>query len=140
MDKNKIIISINEKLKEFGVDDCQVNLDASALVLNIEKEDKIPEYKIAVTPTSEEAIYIYCAFAHGLTEAKDIRRLFAVCNEFNGESFLKFSLTKKFIKISYTIPEFIDDIEYVVRVITVIPNLIAEFYEDMLTKVDKIRG
>lgn len=140
MEKIEIINKVNELLKKYEINDAEIKEDIPALLLKVEKEDNIPSYKIAIQPLDDGSINIYTAFSHGLTETKQSRRLLGLCNDFNNQSFLKFVVTKKFIKVSHMIPEFMNDIEYIVRVVTVIPNLISEFYDDLLARVNKIRG
>ena len=56
-----------------------------------------------------------------------------VVNTFNEQSFLKFIVKKEFVKVEYNIAELEkDDVKKVIRVISIIPNILFEFYKDLV--------
>ena len=92
----------------------------------------MPSYKIAVSMIEEGYISIYTSFKHSAVLKKEIVELLRVCNTFNEQSFLKFIVKKQFIKVEYNMPELSnDDINKVISIITIIPNILFDFYKDL---------
>ena len=56
-----------------------------------------------------------------------------VINTFNEQTFMKFIVKKEFIKVEYNIPELqINDIDKVIRIISIVPNILYDFYKDLV--------
>ena len=127
---NDYINSIKSAFNSLGINDVVVK-DGS-LIIPIEKEDDMPSYKIAVTMIEEGYLSIYTSFKHSAVLKKELIELLKVVNTFNEQSFLKFVVKNKFIKVEYNIPELNNvDIDRVIRIITIIPNILFDFYNDL---------
>jgi len=124
------INSIKSAFNSLGVSD--VLIKDGTLIIPIEKEDIMPSYKIAVTMIEEGYLSIYTSFKHSAVLKKELVELLKVVNTFNEQSFLKFIVKNKFIKVEYNMPELnIEDIDKVISIITIIPNILFDFYKDL---------
>lgn len=133
MNINEFLNKIVSKFKEFDVDDIETTVSKpnNSLLIPIIDND-MPKYKIAVSFIDEGYLSIYTCFKHNAVLKNELFKLLKLINEFNTQSFLNFSIDKNYIKISYNMPEITDeDILQVVKVISLIPNVIYEFYQDM---------
>ena len=127
---SEFINSIKSTFNSLGVDD--IIIKDGTLIIPIEKEDKMPSYKIAVTMLEEGYLSIYSSFKHTAVLKKELVELLKVVNMFNEQSFLKFIVKKEFIKVEYNMPELNDyDIDKVIRIISIIPNILFDFYKDL---------
>ena len=64
---------------------------------------------------------------------KEVQDLLKTINIFNQQSFLKFIVNKEFIKVEYNLPELsYEDIDKVIRIISIIPNILYDFYGDLV--------
>lgn len=118
---------LNNTFKSFDVNDCIIKNDS--LILPIDKEKDFPNYKILFSFKQKDD-----AEASSFFYLKEVNNdIFKMINDFNGESFLKFSIEEDVLKISYP---FIglkqDDFNYVCEVLTLIPTVIHEFSDDLL--------
>ena len=124
------ITSIKDAFSTLGVNDIVIKKDT--LIIPIEQEDNMPAYKIAVSVIEEGYVSIYTSFKHKAVLKKEVQDLLKVINIFNQQSFLKFIVNKEFIKVEYNIPELsFEDIDRVIRVISIIPNILYDFYGDL---------
>ena len=127
---NDFINSIKSAFNSLGVNDVVVK-DGS-LIIPIEKEEKMPSYKIAVTMIEEGYLSIYTSFKHCAVLKKELVELLKVVNTFNEQSFLKFIVKREFIKVEYNMPELNStDIDKVISIISIIPNILFDFYKDL---------
>lgn len=128
MNKSEFLNNIKLKFQEFDINDLE--LKDNSLVIPV-IDDDMPKYKIAVTFIDDEYLSIYACFKHNAVLKSEMVKLLQTINEFNNQSFLTFFVDKTFIKITYNMPELNNkDIEKVVRIISLIPNIIYEFYQD----------
>lgn len=128
---NDFINSIKSAFNSLGVND--IIIKDGTLIIPIEKEEKMPSYKIAVTMIEEGYLSIYTSFKHHAVLKKELVELLKVVNTFNEQSFLKFIVKREFIKVEYNIPELSDlDIDKVIRIISIIPNILFDFYNDLV--------
>lgn len=128
MNKSEFLNNIKLKFQEFEINDLE--LKDNSLVIPV-IDDDMPKYKIAVTFIDDEYLSIYACFKHNAVLKSEMVKLLQTINEFNNQSFLTFFVDKTFIKITYNMPELNNkDIEKVVRIISLIPNIIYEFYQD----------
>lgn len=133
MQINEFINDLQIKFKEFSITDTIIKKgDKDNTLLIPITDEEIPSYKLAISFVEEGYISIYTAFAHNAMLKKELTKLLKVLNEFNQQSFVKFTLDKKYIKVSYMMPE-VDqnDVDKVLRIITLIPNIIYDFYFDL---------
>lgn len=132
MQINEFISDLQIKFKEFSITDTIIKKGdkGDSLLIPITDEE-MPSYKLAVSFVEEGYVSIYTAFTHNAILKKELSKLLNTLNEFNQQSFVKFTLDKKYIKVSYMIPE-VDqtDVDKVLRIITLIPNVIYDFYLD----------
>ncbi len=139
MQINEFINNLQMKFKEFSVDDTIIKKDdtGSSLIIPITDEE-VPSYKLAVSFIEDGYLSIYTAFCHNAVLKKELGSILTTLNEFNQQSFVKFTLDKKYIKVSYNIPEVDqDDVEKIVRIISIIPNIIYDFYQDLKQYLQK---
>ena len=128
MNKSEFLNNIKLKFQEFEINDLE--LKDNCLVIPV-IDDDMPKYKIAVTFIDDEYLSIYACFKHNAVLKSEMVKLLQTINEFNNQSFLTFFVDKTFIKITYNMPELNNkDIEKVVRIISLIPNIIYEYYHD----------
>lgn len=124
------INSIKSAFNSLGIND--VLIKDGTLVIPIEEEEGMPSYKIAVTMIEEGYLSIYTSFKHSAVLKKELIELLKAVNKFNEQSLLKFIVKKEFIKVEYNMPELSDaDIDKVIRIITIIPNILFDFYKDL---------
>lgn len=127
---NDFINSIKNAFNSLGVNDILIKDDT--LIIPIEKEEQMPSYKIAVTMIEEGYLSIYTSFKHNVVLKKELVELLKDVNTFNEQSFLKFIVKREFIKVEYNMPELSDlDIDKVIRIISIIPNILFDFYNDL---------
>lgn len=132
MNINEFLNNIKLKFKQFDINDIEIikSNPFNTLIIPIVDED-LPSYKLAVTFIEEGYLSIYACFKHQAVLKSEMIKLLQTVNEFNNQSFVNFYVNKSFIKISYNLPEIDDkDIDKVMRIITLIPNVIFEFYQD----------
>lgn len=135
MNCKDFIKNLKKEFNKFGVNDVFVKDDS--LILNIDKEENMPAYKIAVTFLDEGYLSIYAYFKHNAVLKKEYIELLNVINTFNEQSFLKFIANKEHIKIEYNIPELDDkDIDKIIRIITIIPNILFDYRNDLIKYLD----
>lgn len=125
------LISLKNEFNTLGVND--ILIKDNTLIIPIDEEEGMPSYKIAVTMIEEGYLSIYTSFKHNAVLKKELVELLKVVNTFNEQSFLKFIVKKEFIKVEYNIAELEkDDVKKVIRVISIIPNILFEFYKDLV--------
>lgn len=125
------LISLKNEFNTLGVND--ILIKDNTLIIPIDEEEGMPGYKIAVTMIEEGYLSIYTSFKHNAVLKKELVELLKVVNTFNEQSFLKFIVKKEFIKVEYNIAELEkDDVKKVIRVISIIPNILFEFYKDLV--------
>ena len=125
------ISSIKDAFITLGVND--VIVKKNTLIIPIEKEDNMPSYKIAVSVIEDGYVSIYTSFKHKAILKKEVQDLLKTINIFNQQSFLKFIVNKEFIKVEYNLPELsYEDIDKVIRIISIIPNILYDFYGDLV--------
>ena len=130
MNCSDFINGLKSNFNTLGINDVYILEDS--LIIPIEEEDGMPSYKIAVSMIEEGYISIYTSFKHSAVLKKEIVEILRVCNTFNEQSFLKFIVKKQFIKVEYNMPELSnDDINKVISIITIIPNILFDFYKDL---------
>ena len=120
--------------REYDVDDLYIKTvkGEPTLILIIDEEDDVPEYKIYINLRDEDYLSIHSRFKRNSTSVKDFKDLCIMANRFNFESFLKFTITQKYVVVSYNIPDVSEDSpEQVVKTLCLMPSLIAEFYVEM---------
>ena len=123
--------SLKDAFIALGVNDVSIKKDS--LIIPIEKEDNMPSYKIAVSLIEEGYVSIYTSFKHKAVLKKEMQELLKIINLFNQQSFLKFVVNKEFIKVEYNMPELsYEDADKVIRIITIIPNILFDFYGDLV--------
>lgn len=126
------LISLKNEFNTLGVND--ILIKDNTLIIPIDEEEGMPSYKIAVTMIEEGYLSIYTSFKHNAVLKKELVELLKVVNTFNEQSFLKFIVKKEFVKVEYNIAELEkDDVKKVIRVISIIPNILFEFYKDLVT-------
>ncbi len=131
MNCSEFIINIKNAFNELGVKDVVVKNDT--LIVPIDEEEKMPGYKIAVSMIEEGYLSIYTSFKHNAVLKKELVELLKIVNTFNEQSFLKFIVKKEFIKVEYNMAELDTvDVEKVIRIISIIPNLLFVFYQDFV--------
>ena len=133
MNKELFYDEIINTFKQFEVEDIvKINKgDHRFLVLKIDEEDDLKEYKIIIDFMDDDYLSIYTSFKHNVVTNNDKINLLKIINKFNKESFLKFQVDNKYLFINYNLPELNqDDYEKVVRIVCIIPNLIKEFHAD----------
>lgn len=127
----EFINNLKDAFITLGVNDVIIKKDS--LIIPIEKEDNMPSYKIAVSIIEEGYVSIYTSFKHKAVLKKEIQELLKIVNLFNQQSFLKFIVNKEFIKVEYNMPELsYEDADKVIRIITIIPNILFDFYGDLV--------
>lgn len=125
------LISLKNEFNTLGVND--ILIKDNTLIIPIDEEEGMPSYKIAVTMIEEGYLSIYTSFKHNAVLKKELVELLKVVNTFNEQSFLKFIVKKEFVKVEYNIAELEkDDVNKVIRVISIIPNILFEFYKDLV--------
>lgn len=125
------LISLKNEFNTLGVND--ILIKDNTLIIPIDEEEGMPSYKIAVTMIEEGYLSIYTSFKHNAVLKKELVELLKVVNTFNEQSFLKFIVKKEFVKVEYNIAEVEkDDVKKVIRVISIIPNILFEFYKDLV--------
>ena len=125
------LISLKNEFNTLGVND--ILIKDNTLIIPIDEEEGMPSYKIAVTMIEEGYLSIYTSFKHNAVLKKELVELLKVVNTFNEQSFLKFIEKKEFVKVEYNIAELEkDDVKKVIRVISIIPNILFEFYKDLV--------
>lgn len=125
------LISLKNEFNTLGVND--ILIKDNTLIIPIDEEEGMPSYKIAVTMIEEGYLSIYTSFKHNAVLKKELVELLKVVNVFNEQSFLKFIVKKEFVKVEYGIAELEkDDVKKVIRVISIIPNILFEFYKDLV--------
>ena len=125
------LISLKNEFNTLGVND--ILIKDNTLIIPIDEEEGMPSYKIAVTMIEEGYLSIYTSFKHNAVLKKELVELLKVVNTFNEQSFLKFIVKKEFVKVEYNIAELEkDDVKKVIRVISIIPNILFEFYKDLV--------
>ncbi len=125
------LISLKNEFNTLGVND--ILIKDNTLIIPIDEEEGMPSYKIAVTMIEEGYLSIYTSFKHNAVLKKELVELLKVVNTFNEQSFLKFIVKKEFVKVEYNIAELEkDDVKKVIRVISIIPNILFEFYSDLV--------
>ena len=125
------LISLKNEFNTLGVND--ILIKDNTLIIPIDEEEGMPSYKIAVTMIEEGFLSIYTSFKHNAVLKKELVELLKVVNTFNEQSFLKFIVKKEFVKVEYNIAELEkDDVKKVIRVISIIPNILFEFYKDLV--------
>jgi hypothetical protein len=125
------LISLKNEFNTLGVND--ILIKDNTLIIPIDEEEGMPGYKIAVTMIEEGYLSIYTSFKHNAVLKKELVELLKVVNTFNEQSFLKFIVKKEFVKVEYNIAELEkDDVKKVIRVISIIPNILFEFYKDLV--------
>jgi hypothetical protein len=125
------LISLKNEFNTLGVND--ILIKDNTLIIPIDEEEGMPSYKIAVTMIEEGYLSIYTSFKHNAVLKKELVELLKVVNTFNEQSFLKFIVKKEFVKVEYNIAELEkDDVKKVIRVISIIPNILFEFYRDLV--------
>lgn len=131
MNCKEFISSIKDGFVKLGVGDVVVKNDT--LLIPIDEEECMPSYKIAVSMIDEGYLSIYTSFKHSAVLKKELVELLKVVNTFNEQYFLKFIVKKEFIKVEYNMAELDDiDVDKVIRIISIIPNLLFEFYQDLV--------
>lgn len=131
MNKDLFFKEIEKKFRSFGVDDSYL-LDSANYILPIDSEPGIPAYKIVISMLDEDYLTVYACFKHDAILKKEVSELCQVLNHFNQESFLTFTAEKEVVKITYPMPEIDEsDVLRVVKISTLMPTLIAEFYPDL---------
>ena len=125
------LISLKNEFNTLGVND--ILIKDNTLIIPIDEEEGMPSYKIAVTMIEEGYLSIYTSFKHNAVLKKELVELLKVVNTFNEQSFLKFIVKKEFVKVEYNIAELEkDDVKKVIRVISIIPNILFDFYNDLV--------
>jgi hypothetical protein len=125
------LISLKNEFNTLGVND--ILIKDNTLIIPIDEEEGMPSYKIAITMIEEGYLSIYTSFKHNAVLKKELVELLKVVNTFNEQSFLKFIVKKEFVKVEYNIAELEkDDVKKVIRVISIIPNILFEFYRDLV--------
>lgn len=125
------LISLKNEFNTLGVND--ILIKDNTLIIPIDEEEGMPSYKIAVTMIEEDYLSIYTSFKHNAVLKKELVELLKVVNTFNEQSFLKFIVKKEFVKVEYNIAELEkEDVKKVIRVISIIPNILFEFYSDLV--------
>ena len=125
------LISLKNEFNTLGVND--ILIKDNTLIIPIDEEEGMPSYKIAVTMIEEGYLSIYTSFKHNAVLKKELVELLKVVNTFNEQSFLKFIVKKEFVNVEYNIAELEkDDVNKVIRVISIIPNILFEFYKDLV--------
>jgi hypothetical protein len=125
------LISLKNEFNTLGVND--ILIKDNTLIIPIDEEEGMPSYKIAITMIEEGYLSIYTSFKHNAVLKKELVELLKVVNTFNEQSFLKFIVKKEFVKVEYNIAELEkDDVKKVIRVISIIPNILFEFYKDLV--------
>ena len=131
MNCKEFITNLKNAFNSLGINDVLIKNDS--LIIPLEEEEMMPSYKIAVTFIEEGYLSIYTSFKHNAILKKEFGELLKVVNTFNEQSFLKFVVKKEFIKVEYNIPELQNsDVDKVIRIITIIPNILFEFYRDLV--------
>lgn len=127
----EFINNLKSAFNSLGIND--VYLKNDNLIIPIEKEEGMPGYKIAVSFIEDGYLSIYTSFKHNAVLKKELVELLKVINTFNEQTFLKFIVKKEFIKVEYNIPELqINDIDKVIRIISIVPNILYDFYKDLV--------
>lgn len=135
MNCKEFIKDLKEAFNEFGVNDITIKEDS--LIITIDKEDIMPTYKLAISFLDDGYLSIYTYFKHNAVLKKEYLQLLNVINTFNEQSFLKFLLSKQHIKVEYNIPELDNsDVNKVIRIITIIPNILYEYRNDIIQYLD----
>ena len=80
MNCKDFIKNLKIEFNKFGVNDVFVKDDS--LILNIEKEENMPAYKLAVTFLDEGYLSIYSYFKHNAVLKKEFFELLNVINTF----------------------------------------------------------
>lgn len=123
--------NIKSLLKVFN-EESVIDEQTKTLIFNVESEDNVPSYKVAISINDNSVVSIYAAFKHNCVLKDEIAKLNKKINEFNKDTFLKFVVIDNFVKIVYEIPEIESgDEEWVLRVASLFPSMIAEFYADL---------
>ena len=131
MNCSDFLISLKNEFNTLGVND--ILIKDNTLIIPIDEEEEMPSYKIAVTMIEEGYLSIYTSFKHNAVLKKELVELLKVVNTFNEQSFLKFIVKKEFVKVEYNIAELEkEDVKKVIRVISIIPNILFEFYSDLV--------
>lgn len=131
MNCSDFLISLKNEFNVLGVTDTVIK--DKTLIIPIDEEEGMPAYKIAATMIEEGYLSIYTSFRHNAVLKKELVELLKVINTFNEQSFLKFILKKEFIKVEYNIAELDkEDVLKVIRIISIIPNILFEFYKDLV--------
>lgn len=135
MNCKEFIKDLKDAFNEFGVND--ITIKEESLIITIDKEDIMPTYKLAVSFLDDGYLSIYTYFKHNAVLKKEYLQLLNVINTFNEQSFLKFLLNKQHIKVEYNIPELDNlDVNKVIRIITIIPNILYEYRNDIIKYLD----
>ena len=135
MNCKEFIKDLKDAFNEFGVNDITIKEDS--LIITIDKEDIMPTYKLAISFLDDGYLSIYTYFKHNAVLKKEYLQLLNVINTFNEQSFLKFLLSKQHIKVEYNIPELDNlDVNKVIRIITIIPNILYEYRNDIIKYLD----
>lgn len=133
MDRLNFLNNIIQIFNDFGINDLELFETESdlVLILPIDQEEDMPSYKIIVSFIDDDYLSLYAAFKHNAVLKDEIAKLAKICNNCNEETFLKFSFDAKWLKISYNIPEVEEACEErIVKILTIIPSLISDFYPD----------
>ena len=131
MNCNEFIKKLKNTFNTLGINDVIIKNDS--LIIPIEEEEGMPSYKIAVSFIEEGYLSIYTSFKHNAVLKKELVELLKIINTFNEQSFLKFIVKKEFIKVEYNMTELLNnDVEKVISIITIIPNILFDFYKDLV--------
>ncbi len=131
MNCNEFIKKLKNTFNTLGINDVIIKNDS--LIIPIEEEEGMPSYKIAVSFIEEGYLSIYTSFKHNAVLKKELVELLKIINTFNEQSFLKFIVKKEFIKVEYNMPELLNNnVEKVISIITIIPNILFDFYKDLV--------
>ena len=133
MNKLNFLKTIKQIFSNFGINDLKIIQNDSSLflVLPIDKEEEVPSYNLVVTFLDDDYLNINTYFNLRKLLKKEKEELINKCNNFNQESFLKFIIDDNKLIISYNMPEIdINDDQKVVKIMTIIPSLISDFYDD----------
>lgn len=131
MKKIEFLQNIKTLLKSFD-EESIIDEASNTLVFNVEEEDLMPSYKIAISVNDNNVASIYAAFKHKCVLKDELAKLYKKINEFNKDTFLKFIVIDNYIKIVYDIPELYEGSEEnVLKIACLFPSMIAEFYVDL---------
>lgn len=126
-------------LKNFGVNDATISNNLIIIPIEKDPNSSFTCYKLVIESNElEDKVFnvsIYSVFYHNMLLKDEQKKLLILLNKLNMESPLKFTMIKDVIKVSLELSDIYlneNDIEYIVRNITLFPSFISMFEQDLL--------